>query len=107
SAGMVADVQAWANNPAANFGWILVAQDETGPAIRFMSREGSPAPSLVVDFTAPVGGTAPVITAQPASQTVTAGATVTFTAAASGNPAPTFGWRKDGAAISGATGSTF
>jgi len=47
--------------------------------------------------------TAPLITSQPASQTVTAGANVTFTAAASGTPAPTFQWRKDGVVLSGAT----
>lgn len=49
------------------------------------------------------GGVAPTITTQPASQTVTAGTTATFTAAASGTPAPTYQWRKDGTAISGAT----
>jgi sugar lactone lactonase YvrE len=47
--------------------------------------------------------TAPVITTQPASQTVTAGLSVTFTAAASGSPAPTFQWRKYGSLIAGAT----
>jgi len=49
---------------------------------------------------------APVITAQPASQTVATGANVTFTVSASGTPAPTFQWRKNGSAISGATGAT-
>ncbi len=36
---------------------------------------------------------APVVTAQPTSQTVTAGQTATFTAAASGTPAPTVQWQ--------------
>ena len=49
---------------------------------------------------------APAITTQPVGQTVTAGATVTFTAAASGTPAPAFQWRKDGANLSGATSAT-
>jgi hypothetical protein len=104
SAGLVADVQAWVSNPATNFGWILVAQDESGPAVRFASREASAAPSLVIDYTASTGGgnTAPTITAQPASQSVAAGATVTFTVAATGTPAPGFQWRKDGAPIPGA-----
>jgi hypothetical protein len=108
SAGLVADVQGWVNNPATNFGWIMVAQDETGTAVRFSSRDGSPAPSLVIDYTVSPGGgnTAPVITTQPASQTVAAGATVVFTAAASGTPAPTFQWRKDGDAIQGATAAS-
>ena len=46
-------------------------------------------------------------TTQPASQTVTAGAAVTFTAVASGSPAPTFQWRKNGANITGATGASY
>ena len=37
-------------------------------------------------------GTAPVITANPASQTINAGGNTTFTAAASGSPAPTVQW---------------
>jgi hypothetical protein len=50
---------------------------------------------------------APVITTQPASQTVTAGSNVTFTVAASGKPTPTYQWKENGIAISGSTGTTF
>ena len=50
--------------------------------------------------------TAPAITTQPAAQTVTAGASVTFTVVATGSPPPTFQWRKDGAALLGATDAT-
>ena len=53
------------------------------------------------------GGTAPVFTTQPASQSVAAGSSVTFTAAASGTPAPTYQWQKAGVNISGATGSSY
>lgn len=49
---------------------------------------------------------APAITTNPQSQTVTAGASVTFTAAASGTPAPTFQWKKGTSNITGATSST-
>lgn len=49
---------------------------------------------------------APVITLDPSSQTVTEGANVTLTAAATGNPAPTWSWTKNGSPISGATSST-
>jgi hypothetical protein len=55
---------------------------------------------------------APVVSANPVSQTITAGQSVTFTAAAMGNPAPTVQWQvsTDGGAtytnISGATGTT-
>jgi len=46
---------------------------------------------------------APVITSQPANQSVSAGAAVTFTDAATGLPNPTFQWQKNGANIVGAT----
>jgi predicted secreted protein len=55
---------------------------------------------------------APTITTNPTSQTVTAGQTATFTAAASGNPTPTVQWQvsTDGGAsfsdLSGATNTT-
>lgn len=52
------------------------------------------------------GNTAPNISAQPQNQTVTAGGSVTFSVTASGTPAPTFQWRKNGAAISGATNAS-
>jgi hypothetical protein len=55
---------------------------------------------------------APIITTNPKSQTVTSGSTVTFTAAASGDPIPTVQWQvsTDGGAtwtdITGATSTT-
>jgi hypothetical protein len=48
----------------------------------------------------------PTFTAQPVSQNAALGANVTFTAAASSNPAPTYQWRKNGTAITGATGAS-
>lgn len=51
-------------------------------------------------------GVLPAFTQAPISQTVIAGATVAFNVTASGTPAPTFQWRKDGVAISGATKSS-
>lgn len=50
---------------------------------------------------------APTITTQPASQTVIAGQTATFTVAATGTAPLTYQWRKNGAAISGATSPTY
>lgn len=56
----------------------------------------------------PSATTAVAITTQPATQTVTAGASVTFTVAASGSPAPTtYQWFKNGTAIAGATGASY
>jgi predicted extracellular nuclease len=49
---------------------------------------------------------APTITTQPLSQTVTAGDSVTFTAAASGYPAPTYQWQKGGVDLPGQTAPT-
>ncbi len=54
-----------------------------------------------------VSAVAPSITTQPVSQTVTSGQTATFSAAATG-PAPmSYQWQKNGAAIAGATSSTY
>jgi len=50
--------------------------------------------------------TAPVITTQPSSQTVSLGATATFTVAASGTGL-TYQWYKNSAAITGATAASY
>lgn len=50
---------------------------------------------------------APIFTTHPASQTVLAGANVTFSVVVVGGPAPTLQWRKDGAIIPGATATTY
>src|SRR5205814_751230 len=44
---------------------------------------------------------------EPPSQTVNIGSNVTFTVVATGNPAPTYQWKLNGANISGATSSTY
>ncbi len=50
---------------------------------------------------------APVITSQPASQTVAAGQTATFTVGATGTAPLSYQWRKNGANISGANASSY
>lgn len=62
----------------------------------------SSAAILMVDASANV-----VITIQPASQTVYVGQTAQLSVAATGSPTLTYQWRKNGAAIAGATGSTY
>ena len=74
---------------AAIFGHAYFAADLTGWT-----------PSIV-----PTGS--PAVTTQPASQTVVAGQPVTFTAAGTGTPAPTYQWYKNGAAIAGAVTDSF
>src|SRR5882672_2189475 len=49
----------------------------------------------------------PSITAQPASQTVAAGQTATFSVTASGTAPLTYQWQKNGAVISGATSASY
>jgi hypothetical protein len=87
--------------------------------IRFLTGSllsGDVARTLAADFTitAPAAppASAPVVTTQPVSQSVAVGAQATFTAAATGNPAPTVQWyaRAAGestwASIAGATSAT-
>ncbi len=50
---------------------------------------------------------APQITTQPASQTVIAGKTASFTVAATGTAPLTYQWSKNGAVIGGATAATY
>ncbi len=48
---MVDDVQFWLDNPASNFGWILIGDESRGQtAKRFTSREGAVPPVLQVTY---------------------------------------------------------
>ena len=57
----------------------------------------------------PVGSNpvAPAITTQPASQTVSAGQTATFTVTATGTAPLSYQWQKNGTAIGGATAASY
>ncbi len=56
----------------------------------------------------PSATTAVAITTQPTTQTVTTGASVTLSVAATGSPAPTsYQWYRNGAALSGATAASY
>jgi hypothetical protein len=60
TAAMVADVQAWVNDPSVNHGWIVIGNEiATRSARRLASRENvttSFRPHLVVEYTAPTAG---------------------------------------------------
>lgn len=65
--------------------------------------------TLFADNANPVPATpaAPVISAQPQSQTIIVGHDVTFAVVAGGNPTPTFQWRRNGVNINGATSASY
>ncbi len=50
---------------------------------------------------------APAITAEPAAQEVVAGGALTLSIVATGSPAPTYQWYKNGRAIAGATSASY
>ncbi len=92
------------------------SSDGIGAAVRFFAPTGLAADHTgniyIVDTdnqTLRVGlpSAAPAIQTQPQSQTVDAGSTARFSVVASGQPSPTYQWSLNGAAIAGATGSTF
>lgn len=54
---LAADVKAWVDNPSTNFGWILVGDETTRSAKRYLSREaGASGPRLTVVYTPPPAG---------------------------------------------------
>ncbi len=55
----------------------------------------------------PISAAAPQITTQPANQTVSIGQTATFSVVATGSAPLQYQWRKNGSAITGATGSSY
>jgi hypothetical protein len=63
--------------------------------------------SSVASLTVSAATLAPSITAQPASQTVTAGQTASFSATATGTAPLSYQWQKNGANIAGATSSSY
>ena len=84
--------------PASNGSYTVVVTGSSGSVT-------SNAAVLTVNNLSPIQ-TAVTITTQPTSQTVSTSANITFTAAATGNPAPTFQWRRNGVNLSGATGTS-
>jgi hypothetical protein len=63
--------------------------------------------SAAATLTVNAASVAPSITTQPTSQTVTAGQTASFSTAATGTAPLSYQWMKNGAAISGATSSSY
>jgi len=75
---------------------------QAGGPLTITATQGSVSGTATVTVDAP-----PSIITQPASQTVTAGQTATFTVAATGTAPFIYQWKKNGPAISGATSSSY
>jgi hypothetical protein len=59
-AGLVADVQSWLDQPATNFGWLVMGDEEFQSSVKkFYSREGFIPPTLTVDYTPSSVGVGP------------------------------------------------
>jgi hypothetical protein len=51
SAQMIADVQSWVNNPASNFGWLVLGDESVaGTTKRFDTRESASPPFLTIEY---------------------------------------------------------
>ena len=79
----------------------------TVDAWEYTNRTGtSTSGATTINVTAPAGS-APVISAQPVGDTINAGSSVTFSVAATGSPAPSYQWQKNGTPIPGATNASY
>lgn len=71
SAGMIADVQLWVNNPGTNYGWIMIATGEvTGTGKQLGSRESDSPPSLTIDYTLSAPATPPTLFDMAAAENI-------------------------------------
>jgi hypothetical protein len=51
SAQMIVDVQSWVNNPASNFGWLVLGDESAaGTTKRFDTRESASPPVLTIEY---------------------------------------------------------
>ena len=73
----------------------------------FMATVSNSAGSIITNTAILTVTVPPAITTQPASHAVNVGQTATFTVAATGTPTLSYQWLKNGAAISGATSTSY
>ncbi len=105
----------WSKNGAAISGatsssYTTPAETTTDNNAKFtvaVSNSAGSATSNAAMLTVTSATVAPAITAQPASQSVIAGKTASFSVTATGTSPMTYQWSKNGAAISGATSATY
>lgn len=98
------------SGPATLSGSTLTLTGEAGTVSVRASQAGNDsynaAPDVERSFKVTLATSAPTITLQPANLTVSAGSTATLAVAATGNPTPTYQWRKNFTPLAGATSST-
>jgi hypothetical protein len=93
---------------AASYTTPATATTDSGSTFKVaVSNSAGSVTSTAATLTVNAAAVAPTITTQPASKTVTAGQTATFTVAASGTATLTYQWQKNGANISGATSQSY
>lgn len=90
-----------ANGPSRNAQGLISYEVMTAPHPVLAVRNTTLTP------TQPPAATAPTITSQPSSLTVTAGQSASFSVSATGTAPLAYQWKKGGNAISGATSATF
>src|SRR5207244_6044937 len=99
-----------ANSSATSFTYATQATTSPDNGAQFtvvVSNAAGSATSSAAMLTVSAAAVAPSITAQPLSQTVTAGQPASFSVTAAGTAPLSYQWNKNGAAISGATSSTY
>ena len=97
-----------ANIAGANASTYTIANAQTSNAGNYnviVSNSGGSTPSATATLTVTLPP--PTISTQPASQTVQAGSSVSFTVVASGQGTLIYQWRFNGANIAGANASTY
>ena len=80
---------------------------DAGSYVCVVSNSAGNATSNTATLTVTASSTGPAISTQPVTQTVTAGAPVTFSVTANGTAPLTYQWLKDGATISGASSASY
>ncbi len=89
--------------PGENSATLTVGNAQVIDAGSYTVVVANAAGSVTSNFATLALNSSPVITAQPQSITVAVGQLATFSATATGTPAPTYQWFKDGAPVTGAT----
>ena len=103
--------QAGLDHPLMKSAQVSVTQGQI--VIRFVHRANANVPVISAIEILPSGSapppasTAPSVTTQPKSQTVSVGQAATFSVVAGGTAPLTFQWLKNGSSISGATGTSY